>query len=124
MKTLVLYLFLLFPITVLSQTLNLKTTKLEICDGHDNVVFINDTCDVYIIIKNDTLLLKNIKTDHYSLYIFSEIIESGDGFTSWKCKDPEKNGVILFYLQEKQKDYYIFYIFLLNQTYRYHCEKM
>ena len=70
MKTLVLYLFLLFPITVLSQTLNLKTTKLEICDGHDNVVFINDTCDVYIIIKNDTLLLKNIKTDHYSLYIF------------------------------------------------------
>lgn len=124
MNTLFFYLFLFFSSTLLSQTLTLKTTKLEICDGYDNVLFVNDTCDVFLHIKNDTFSLENSKTNHKSFYIFSEIIESGDGFISWKCKDAKEKGVILFYLQENENNDYIFYIFFLNQTYRYYCEKI
>ena len=124
MKIILFFISFLLTTSLLSQSLTLKTTNLEICDVYDNVLFVNDTCDVYLNIKNDTVLLKNLKTNHNSFYVFSEILESGDGFISWKCKDAEEKGVILFYLQEKQKEYYIFYIFFENQTYRYYCEKI
>jgi hypothetical protein len=124
MKITLFFISFLLTTSLLSQSLILKTTKLEICDVYDNVLFVNDTCDVSLNIKNDTVLLKNLKTNHNSFYVFSEILESSDGFISWKCKDAEEKGVILFYLQEKQKEYYIFYIFFENQTYRYYCEKI
>jgi len=124
MKITLFFISFLLTTSLLSQSLILKTKKLEICDVYDNVLFVNDTCDISLNIKNDTVLLKNLKTNHNSFYVFSEILESSDGFISWKCKDSEEKGVILFYLQEKQKEYYIFYIFFENQTYRYYCEKI
>jgi|LakMenEpi03Aug12_release.lakeMendotaPanAssembly.Ray.scaffolds.fasta_scaffold341255_2 hypothetical protein len=123
MKQLILFLFFSLPFLNISQVFreNYRTTKLEICDAKDNLIFVTDTTDIDLLVTNDSLILSNRETKHNSIYVFGSILKNTKKVRTWTSKNPLETGVIVFYLQEKEENQYVFYIFFENVTYRYYC---
>ena len=114
MKQLILFLFFSLPFLNISQVFreNYRTTKLEICDAKDNLIFVTDTTDIDLLVTNDSLILSNRETKHNSIYVFGSILKNTKKVRTWTSKNPLETGVIVFYLQEKEENQYVFYIFL------------
>lgn len=121
MKHLLTTLVFLLSFISLSQSFNLKTTKLEICDVNEIPQFVNDTCLLGVKITSDTLVLDNLKSGSKRVYVFDRLVEKTSNSISWTSKNYKDTGVILFFLQIKSDGTYILYIFFDNCTYRYYC---
>jgi hypothetical protein len=78
MKQLILFLFFSLPFLNISQVFreNYRTTKLEICDAKDNLIFVTDTTDIDLLVTNDSLILSNRETKHNSIYVFGSILKN------------------------------------------------
>lgn len=113
--------FLFLSFFSFSQTFNLTATKLEVCDVNEIPQFVNDTCLLSVKITSDTLILDNLKSSSKRVYEFGRLVERTNESIAWTSKNNLETGVILFFLQKKNDNTYILYLFFDNCTYRYYC---
>lgn len=113
--------FLFLSFFSFSQTFNLTATKLEVCDVNEIPQFVNDTCLLSVKITSDTLILDNLKSSSKRVYEFDRLVERTNESIAWTSKNNSETGVILFFLQKKNDNTYILYLFFDNCTYRYYC---
>ena len=113
--------FLFLSFFSFSQTFNLTATKLEVCDVNEIPQFVNDTCLLSVKITSDTLILDNLKSSSKRVYECGRLVERTNESIAWTSKNNLETGVILFFLQKKNDNTYILYLFFDNCTYRYYC---